>query len=309
MSQQRALVAKKANDSGAAFGWMRPPPLRPLPLNTGQRRDSNPRPRLALPPTCTAPRSPRRGLTRRLRGANRKCRSAPAGSMAAARCLRLCGRWRPALLGPARRRLPAAASFVSPGAPPGPAPPPRAAFSTAPRWRRWSSGGLAGGDGLEGGGGGEEGGGGADPGGSAPVMTALTPLMVPEHFPNVPLIAVTRNPVFPRFIKIIEVGGGCGGGPMCPGRLPAALPFRGVGVGPARPPALSSGAVWGGGAARGTALLAAPSVHGGGRGSRALHCRCLSVCGREFVLRKALSLPAFVTELLQAGRRLCVVDP
>uniref|UniRef100_A0A8C9FGK1 Lon protease homolog, mitochondrial n=1 Tax=Pavo cristatus TaxID=9049 RepID=A0A8C9FGK1_PAVCR len=72
---------------------------------------------------------------------------------------------------------------------------------------RWSSGGLAGGDGLEGGGGGEEsgGGGGADPGGSAPVMTALTPLMVPEHFPNVPLIAVTRNPVFPRFIKIIEV--------------------------------------------------------------------------------------------------------
>ncbi|XP_075031493.1 lon protease homolog, mitochondrial isoform X3 [Calonectris borealis] len=36
-------------------------------------------------------------------------------------------------------------------------------------------------------------------------MTALTPLLVPEHFPNVPLIAVTRNPVFPRFIKIIEV--------------------------------------------------------------------------------------------------------
>ncbi|XP_069505698.1 lon protease homolog, mitochondrial [Ambystoma mexicanum] len=40
---------------------------------------------------------------------------------------------------------------------------------------------------------------------SAPTMTALTPLMVPEVFPNVPLIAVTRNPVFPRFIKIIEV--------------------------------------------------------------------------------------------------------
>ncbi|NXR56410.1 LONM protease, partial [Hippolais icterina] len=38
-----------------------------------------------------------------------------------------------------------------------------------------------------------------------PVITALTPLLVPEHFPNVPLIAVTRNPVFPRFIKIIEV--------------------------------------------------------------------------------------------------------
>lgn len=36
-------------------------------------------------------------------------------------------------------------------------------------------------------------------------MTALTPMMVPEVFPNVPLIAVSRNPVFPRFIKIIEV--------------------------------------------------------------------------------------------------------
>lgn len=36
-------------------------------------------------------------------------------------------------------------------------------------------------------------------------MTALTPMLVPEVFPNVPLIAVTRNPVFPRFIKIIEV--------------------------------------------------------------------------------------------------------
>uniref|UniRef100_A0A673CST8 Lon protease homolog, mitochondrial n=1 Tax=Sphaeramia orbicularis TaxID=375764 RepID=A0A673CST8_9TELE len=30
-------------------------------------------------------------------------------------------------------------------------------------------------------------------------------MMVPEVFPNVPLIAVNRNPVFPRFIKIIEV--------------------------------------------------------------------------------------------------------
>ncbi|XP_029004140.1 lon protease homolog, mitochondrial [Betta splendens] len=39
----------------------------------------------------------------------------------------------------------------------------------------------------------------------APQMTALTPMMVPEVFPNVPLIAVSRNPVFPRFIKIIEV--------------------------------------------------------------------------------------------------------
>lgn len=36
-------------------------------------------------------------------------------------------------------------------------------------------------------------------------MTALTPLVVPEVFPNVPVIAVSRNPVFPRFVKIIEV--------------------------------------------------------------------------------------------------------
>ncbi|KAF4097372.1 lon protease homolog, mitochondrial [Onychostoma macrolepis] len=38
-----------------------------------------------------------------------------------------------------------------------------------------------------------------------PQMTALTTMLVPEVFPNVPLVAVNRNPVFPRFIKIIEV--------------------------------------------------------------------------------------------------------
>uniref|UniRef100_H3B5F1 Lon protease homolog n=1 Tax=Latimeria chalumnae TaxID=7897 RepID=H3B5F1_LATCH len=68
---------------------------------------------------------------------------------------------------------------------------------------------YSGGDGVESGGsssGGEEGGEGGDGVAySAPTMTALTPLMVPEVFPNVPLIAVSRNPVFPRFIKIIEV--------------------------------------------------------------------------------------------------------
>ncbi|KAF2358922.1 Lon proteaseue chloroplastic/mitochondrial [Trinorchestia longiramus] len=31
------------------------------------------------------------------------------------------------------------------------------------------------------------------------------PLTVPEHWPNVPVIALNRNPVFPRFIKIIEI--------------------------------------------------------------------------------------------------------
>lgn len=51
----------------------------------------------------------------------------------------------------------------------------------------------------------EPGGDGAESGAAPPHITALTPMMVPEVFPHVPLIAVTRNPVFPRFIKIIEV--------------------------------------------------------------------------------------------------------
>lgn len=51
----------------------------------------------------------------------------------------------------------------------------------------------------------EPGGDGAESGSASPHITALTTMMVPEVFPNVPLIAVTRNPVFPRFIKIIEV--------------------------------------------------------------------------------------------------------
>uniref|UniRef100_A0A8C3WZN5 Lon protease homolog, mitochondrial n=1 Tax=Catagonus wagneri TaxID=51154 RepID=A0A8C3WZN5_9CETA len=38
-----------------------------------------------------------------------------------------------------------------------------------------------------------------------PVITALTPMTIPDVFPHLPLIAVTRNPVFPRFIKIVEV--------------------------------------------------------------------------------------------------------
>lgn len=70
----------------------------------------------------------------------------------------------------------------------------------------------AGGTGFSGEDGGESSGsGGEESGGDGGVpysgtqMTALTPMMVPEVFPNVPLIAVSRNPVFPRFIKIIEV--------------------------------------------------------------------------------------------------------
>ncbi|KAK2815992.1 hypothetical protein Q5P01_026459 [Channa striata] len=75
-----------------------------------------------------------------------------------------------------------------------------------PFGNRASGAGFSGEDGPEGAGsGGEESGG--DEGGpySGPQMTALTPMLVPEVFPNVPLIAVSRNPVFPRFIKIIEV--------------------------------------------------------------------------------------------------------
>lgn len=36
-------------------------------------------------------------------------------------------------------------------------------------------------------------------------MGALTPMTVPEVWPIVPVIAVSRNPVFPKFIKIVEV--------------------------------------------------------------------------------------------------------
>ncbi|XP_037530667.1 lon protease homolog, mitochondrial [Nematolebias whitei] len=73
---------------------------------------------------------------------------------------------------------------------------------------RASGAGFSGEDGAESAGsGGEESGGGGDEEGpyNGAQMTALTPMMVPEVFPNVPLIAVSRNPVFPRFIKIIEV--------------------------------------------------------------------------------------------------------
>lgn len=38
-----------------------------------------------------------------------------------------------------------------------------------------------------------------------PSMMALSPMTVPDYFPHVPLLAVSRNPVFPKFIKMIEV--------------------------------------------------------------------------------------------------------
>jgi Lon-like ATP-dependent protease len=38
-----------------------------------------------------------------------------------------------------------------------------------------------------------------------PLYGALSTMNVPEVFPKVPVIAVSRNPVFPRFIKMLEV--------------------------------------------------------------------------------------------------------
>jgi hypothetical protein len=38
-----------------------------------------------------------------------------------------------------------------------------------------------------------------------PPLVALSPMTVPEVWPRVPVIAVRRHPLFPRFIKMIEV--------------------------------------------------------------------------------------------------------
>ncbi|KAI0214087.1 hypothetical protein LSAT2_000823 [Lamellibrachia satsuma] len=40
---------------------------------------------------------------------------------------------------------------------------------------------------------------------SSPGIMPLSPMTVPEVWPRVPVIAVKRNPVFPRFIKMIEI--------------------------------------------------------------------------------------------------------
>ncbi|KAF6095189.1 lon peptidase 1, mitochondrial [Phyllostomus discolor] len=70
-----------------------------------------------------------------------------------------------------------------------------------------SGGGFSGGEDTPEGGveDGAAGAGGTSGGGEGPIITALTPMTIPDVFPHLPLIAVTRNPVFPRFIKIIEV--------------------------------------------------------------------------------------------------------
>lgn len=38
-----------------------------------------------------------------------------------------------------------------------------------------------------------------------PSLVALAPLQIPEFLPRVPVIAITRNPLFPNFIKMLEV--------------------------------------------------------------------------------------------------------
>ena len=40
--------------------------------------------------------------------------------------------------------------------------------------------------------------------GSTPPLP-LSPVTVPDHWPQAPVIAVKRHPVFPRFIKLLEV--------------------------------------------------------------------------------------------------------
>ncbi|XP_053228867.1 lon protease homolog, mitochondrial-like [Podarcis raffonei] len=142
-----------------------------------------------------------------------------AASMSAASPLRLLlwrcrGRLYPRRAPAAARPWAAAAAgsgraWLPPPAAPRPPPQRLLSFLRGP-----SDGGLEdgeGGEAGEGGGGGgggglpgDGGGGGAESGGGP--GTALAPLLVPERVPHVPLIAVARNPVFPRFIKIIEVG-------------------------------------------------------------------------------------------------------
>lgn len=38
-----------------------------------------------------------------------------------------------------------------------------------------------------------------------PKSHAIMPITVPECFPNVPILTLSRNPLFPRFVKMLEV--------------------------------------------------------------------------------------------------------
>ena len=41
----------------------------------------------------------------------------------------------------------------------------------------------------------------------APVVKqyAIAPVSIPDRFPEVPVLPITRNPIFPRFVKMLEV--------------------------------------------------------------------------------------------------------
>uniref|UniRef100_A0A9L0SXF8 Lon protease homolog, mitochondrial n=1 Tax=Equus caballus TaxID=9796 RepID=A0A9L0SXF8_HORSE len=133
----------------------------------------------------------------------------------AARCWAL----RRPLLAAAGGRVPTAAgAWLSRGRRTCDASPPWPLWGRCPaaagQWRGlWEANNRSGGGAFPGGedaseGGAEDGAagaGGSAGGGEGPVITALTPMTIPDVFPHLPLIAVTRNPVFPRFIKIIEV--------------------------------------------------------------------------------------------------------
>ena len=36
---------------------------------------------------------------------------------------------------------------------------------------------------------------------------ALAPVNIPDNFPEVPILPISRNPLFPRFVKMLEVSG------------------------------------------------------------------------------------------------------
>lgn len=36
-------------------------------------------------------------------------------------------------------------------------------------------------------------------------QTALAKVIIPDEFPDVPLLTVPRSPIFPRFVKMLEV--------------------------------------------------------------------------------------------------------
>lgn len=49
--------------------------------------------------------------------------------------------------------------------------------------------------------------GGGDGGPTLPIpsLVALAPLQIPDFLPRLPIIAINRNPLFPFFIKMLEV--------------------------------------------------------------------------------------------------------